>query len=116
MNSVEDYVRSVLKALIYIERHLDEELTMEGIAKIACYSPYHFHRIFHGVIGESLYQHVKRLRLERAADTLRNTDQPVTQIALEANVTIHLHPLLKLLNRSWEHRRKTFGTMTQGWK
>ena len=85
MNSVEDYVRSVLKALIYIEEHLDEELTIEEIAKIACYSPYHFHRIFHAVVGESLYQHVKRLRLERAADRLRNTDKPVTQIALDAS-------------------------------
>lgn len=84
MNSVEDYVRCVLKVLIYIERHLDEELTLEGIAKIACYSPYHFHRIFQGIVGESIHHYVKRLRLERAAERLGMTDHAVTEIALDS--------------------------------
>ncbi len=81
----EEYVRRILKVLVYIEENLDEELTLEKLAQVACYSPFHFHRIFQAVAGETVHQYVKRLRLEKAAGKLRYTDQPVTDIALDAN-------------------------------
>ena len=43
-----------------------EPLKLEEVAKVACFSPYHFHRIFRAVVGETLHDFVKRLRLERA--------------------------------------------------
>lgn len=85
MNQIEDAVKRVLKVLVYVEAHSEEEITMEKLAKIACYSPFHFHRLFQAIVGETIHKYVKRLRLEKAASRLRYTDQPITDIALDAH-------------------------------
>ncbi len=84
-----DYHQRMLRVLIYIQQHLDDSLGLEELAKVAHFSPYHFHRVFRGMIGESLQKHVRRLRLERAAHRLKNTGQSVTTIALEAGYESH---------------------------
>lgn len=78
-------VKKILKVLIYIEAHIDEVLTLNELAEVACYSPFHFHRVFQWVVGESVYQYVRRLRLERSAVQLRHTNRSVTDIAFDSN-------------------------------
>jgi len=85
----ESYTERLLAVLVHIQQHLDEPLPLERLAAVACFSPYHFHRIFRGMVGESVHEHVRRLRLERAATQLKNTLQPVTVIALEAGYESH---------------------------
>lgn len=85
MDQEEEYVRRTLKVLIYIEENIDEDFTLERLAKIACYSPFHFHRIFQAVLGETVHGYVKRLRMQTAAGKLRYTGQSVTAIALDAS-------------------------------
>lgn len=85
MDQEAEYVKKILKVLIYIEEHIDEDLTMEELAKVACYSPFHFHRVFQAVVGETVHSYVKRLRMEKAAGKLRYTSQPITEIALDAS-------------------------------
>lgn len=85
MDREEEYVRRTLKVLIYVEENIDEDLTLEKLAKIACYSPFHFHRIFQAIVGETVHSYVKRLRMQTAAGKLRYTEQPVTAIALDAS-------------------------------
>jgi len=85
MDQAEEYVKRILKVLIYIEENIDEELTMEGLAKVACYSIFHFHRVFQAIVGETIHRYVKRLRMLRAAGKLRYTEQPVTEIALDTS-------------------------------
>jgi len=51
----------------YLADHLDEELDLEAVARVAHFSPYHFHRIFRAAIGETVNDTVRRLRLRRAA-------------------------------------------------
>jgi AraC family transcriptional regulator len=70
--------------LVHTQNNLDRPLSLEELASIASFSPYHFHRIFRGIVGESVKEHVRRLRLERAAHRLRFTGQPVTEIAFDA--------------------------------
>ncbi len=84
MDHPEDYVKRILKVLIYIEDHIEDEISMEELAKIACHSSFHFHRIFHRVVGETSHKYVRRLRLEKAAKKLRYTEQPITEIALDS--------------------------------
>lgn len=84
MDQTEEYIRRVLKVLIFIDENIEEEMTIEQLAKIACYSPYHFHRIFQAVVGETLHRYVKRLRMEKAASKLIYSADPVTEIALDA--------------------------------
>lgn len=85
MDQAAEYVKRILKVLIYIEDNIDEELTMEGLARVACYSPFHFHRIFQAIVGETIHQYVKRLRMQRAAGKLRYTERSVTEIALDTS-------------------------------
>jgi AraC family transcriptional regulator len=79
----------MLRVLLHIQEHLDESLRLEELAAVAHFSPYHFHRVFRGMTGESVQRHVRRLRLERAAQRLKSTDKPVTAIAFEAGYETH---------------------------
>ena len=87
--TLEDYQQRIGKVVEYIERDLDGDLGVDTLAKVAAFSPYHFHRVFRGMVGESVKQYVKRVRLERAAFRLNFGDNPVTQVALEAGYNSH---------------------------
>jgi AraC family transcriptional regulator len=83
------YRQRLLLVQLFIQNHLDEELSLERLARIAHFSPFHFHRIFKALIGEGVKEYVKRLRLERAAVLLKTTDRTVLQIALDAGYQAH---------------------------
>lgn len=85
MNSINEHIKRILKTLIYIDEHIDEEMNIQDLAKIACYSPFHFHRIFHSIVGETVHKYVKRLRLEKAASKLLYSKDTITEIALDTN-------------------------------
>ncbi|MEM7201484.1 MAG: AraC family transcriptional regulator [Planctomycetota bacterium] len=85
----EDYRQRIQRVLSHLQRHLDEAIAPADLAGIACFSPHHFHRIFRGMVGESVMQHVRRLRLERAAMRLKHGDRAVTAIAFEAGYEAH---------------------------
>ena len=87
--TVEDYQQRILRALVYIQEHLDDPLSLDELGAVAHFSSFHFHRIFRGMVGESVKEHVRRLRLERAAHRLRFTGQPVTDIAFDAGYDTH---------------------------
>lgn len=81
----QDYQARVNRAMDHIGAHLDGELRLEDLARVACFSPFHFHRIFAAMAGETLGDHIRRRRLEAAAIMLRDRpDEPVTGIALIA--------------------------------
>lgn len=81
----EEYIKRIIKVLIFIEENIDGDLSLEKLAKVACYSPFHFHRIFLAIVGETLHDYIKRLRMQAAAGQLRYSKRPVTEIALDAN-------------------------------
>ena len=78
------YQERILRVLLYIQNHLYEDLNLEELASVACFSPYHFHRIFRGMVGETLAGHIRRLRLERAAQVLQQSNRTITNLAFEA--------------------------------
>lgn len=78
------YVAAISDVLTYVQAHLDDELTPYRLARVACFSEHHFHRIFRAVVGESVMDHVRRLRLERAAFHLKTSRESVASIALDA--------------------------------
>lgn len=78
------YVGRVNAVIDHIEAHLDEELTVERLAEVAHFSPFHFHRIFTAMTGETLGAFIGRLRLEHAANRLvAQPHRPIIDIALE---------------------------------
>ncbi|WP_419903091.1 AraC family transcriptional regulator [Kiloniella sp.] len=96
-----DYERRLQRVLAYIRQNLDQDLDLPQLANISNFSPYHFHRIFRGMVGESLAVHVKRLRLERAASDLLYSQQSVTEAAFDAGFET-----LESFSRAF---KKTFG-------
>jgi len=87
--TLEDYQQRILRVLIHIQTNLDGDLSLDDLANIAHFSPFHFHRIFRGLVGESVKEHVRRLRLERAALWLLSSDMPVTRIAFDSGYETH---------------------------
>lgn len=87
--TLQDYKRRMLRVLVHIQQHLDEPLELEELAALACFSPCHFHRVFTGMVGESVKEHIRRLRLERAAGQLKLGAAPVTRIAFDAGYGSH---------------------------
>ncbi|PTX94524.1 AraC family transcriptional regulator [Opitutus sp. ER46] len=79
-----DYHERLNRVLLYIEQHRAEKLTLERLATVACLSPFHFHRIFRAMVGESTGRYVQRIRLETAAVNLQTTSRTVLEIALDA--------------------------------
>ena len=87
--TLNDYQQRILRVLTHIQEHLDEALDLEELAQVACFSSFHFHRIFAAMTGETLADHVRRLRLERAAMELRSGAKQVIQLALDAGYDAH---------------------------
>ena len=80
-----EYVSRINRVLDYISKNLSESLSLKQLAEVACFSPFHFHRIFHAMMGETVNQYVQRIRIERAAGQLCGfVDKPITDIALDA--------------------------------
>ena len=66
----------------YIETHIDQPIDLSILAKIACFSPFHFHRIFTTLTGETPNNFLLRIRIEKAAYLLMNYKKlPVGEIA-----------------------------------
>lgn len=71
-----DYVKRLNKVFDYIDKHLSENLSLNQLAEIAHFSPFHFHRIFKTLVGETLNEYISRQRLNRAANHLMLNEHP----------------------------------------
>ena len=78
-----EYTERVNRVIDYLRANLDRQAKLEELAGVACFSEFHFHRIFGAVTGETLNNFTNRLRLEKAARLLRYSDQRLTDIALD---------------------------------
>ncbi|MDH7445866.1 AraC family transcriptional regulator [Aquimarina sp. 2201CG14-23] len=79
-----EYIGRINLALRYIDDHLDTDLSLESIAKVAIYSPFHFHRIFKAIIGETLNIYINRRRIEKAATVLMHKKEvSVSELSLQ---------------------------------
>ncbi|HUE01089.1 MAG TPA: helix-turn-helix domain-containing protein [Bryobacteraceae bacterium] len=88
-STTQDYRERMVRTLVYIQGHLDDDLELDTLAGVAAFSRFHFHRIFRGLVGETVKQHIRRLRLERAARSLKQSSEPITRTALEAGFDAH---------------------------
>jgi len=83
------YRQRIQRAQQYLESRLDEPVHAEAIARVGGMSVHHFHRVFRGQTGESVQGYARRLRLERAARALRQSDRAIADIAFEAAYGSH---------------------------
>lgn len=87
-SSLKEYIGRINKVLDYIEKNLDSELNLEKLASVSCFSPFHFHRIFSSMMGETLNNFIKRIRIEKASAVIsQNPGISMTEAALKCGFT-----------------------------
>lgn len=80
--TLDEYIRRINLAMAFIENHLDETIQLDDVASASHFSSYHFHRLFHGIVDETVNDYITRKRMERAAKRLvYKPEISVTQIA-----------------------------------
>ena len=79
-----EYVARINRVMDHVDENLGDPLTLDELAGVAAFSPFYFHRIFAGLVGETPAHYVRRLRVERAAQQLVAAPRkPVTAVALD---------------------------------
>lgn len=81
--------RELLQLLRTIRRRLDENVSLEALAARSGWSPFHLHRAFTRMVGETPKQYTLRLRLEGAAARLLASDDSIVEVALAAGFKSH---------------------------
>lgn len=85
MTALDYYRIRMRRVLDYVERHLDDDLDLETLSRVAAFSKYHFHRQFKAFYGVSLHRYVQLARLQRASKQLAGLrSQSIIEIALSA--------------------------------
>jgi AraC-like DNA-binding protein len=75
--------RRAVEAALWLEANAHREIELEDAARQAGVSPFHFLRMFSGVLGVTPHQYLLRSRLRRAARQLADDDKPVTDVAYD---------------------------------
>lgn len=77
-----EYIARINQTFDYIEANLEKPLTLEELARAANFSKFHFNRIFKALVGETPFEFILRLRLEKAATLMvMNPRESITDIA-----------------------------------
>lgn len=72
--------------LLYIQDNLQNDITIEELACMACFSKDHFTRIFKSIIGMAPYEFIIRKRIEQAQLLLLTTDLTLNEIIEKTNL------------------------------
>lgn len=83
--TLDDYEVRISRIIDYIYDNLDQDLTTTRLSEVACFSAYHWHRIYRSMTGETADDAIRRLRLHRAAGDLAKSDLPIARVARRAN-------------------------------
>lgn len=103
------YTTRLSRVMLFINDNLSEKLSLEMLAREACFSPYHFHRIFAAIVGETPNAYINRVRLERAANMLQsNPGMSITEIAFATGFSSSA-----AFSRSFKQH---FGCSASAWK
>lgn len=100
----------IRKAMAYVHRHFSEPLTREEIADHVGISADYLTDCFRQELGITPTTYIRRYRIRQACELLRNTDQPITQIALtvgfsdSAHFTRTFQREMKVTPRAFRHR------------
>ena len=81
----------LMQILDYIDTHIDQDIKLSDLARLLDMSQFHFSRLFKQSIGMSPYQYLIQQRVERAKRLLKQTDQFISDIALDCGFNSHSH-------------------------
>lgn len=81
--SNEIYRRRINQVIDFVNDNLDRPISLQELASVSLFSPYHFHRIFTAITGESVLDCTNRLRLEKVAKRLKLSKASISTIAYD---------------------------------
>ena len=70
------------RARDHVDRNYSEPLDLDGLARVAGVSKYHFARSFEATYGETPMRYLTRRRIERAQDLLRAANLTITEVCM----------------------------------
>jgi AraC family transcriptional regulator len=70
------YIERIQNTIDFIEDNLFVDLTLRELAETAKFSDYHYHRVFHALVGITVVEYIKKRRLSEAALKLISTNCP----------------------------------------
>lgn len=76
-----DYRNRVNRVFEFIDKNLDADLSLKTVSEIAYFSPFHFHRVFKFVTGETLNEYVTRQKIEKSSMALLHKNITTTELA-----------------------------------
>jgi AraC family transcriptional regulator len=79
-----DHAARITRAMAHLAANPDRTPSLEELADVAAFSPWHFHRAYRSLTGETPAETLTRIRLSRAAAALIKSDAPLAQIASQA--------------------------------
>lgn len=83
--------RQLVQVLDYIHDHLEQDIKLADLAALLGMSQFHFCHLFRQAISTTPYQYLLQQRIERAKQLLKQTDQPIMEIALQCGFNNHSH-------------------------
>ena len=84
-----DKVNAVIKMQNFIIANIDNKITLDNLSRTAGYSKYHAVRIFKELVGKTPFEFIRALRLTKAAQTLRDSDGRIVDIAMDNGFDSH---------------------------
>ena len=71
-------------ALLYIDRHLKDNITLESLAETVHLNPEYLSRMFKKITGKNIFSYINYIRINNACKLLVDTDMSVLEIAMES--------------------------------
>lgn len=83
-----NYIELIQKTIDYIDENIQEEISVDTLAKIAGFSTYHYYRVFSGFVGISVMGYVTKRKLQFALFEL-NEGKKIVDIAMNYGFETH---------------------------
>ncbi|MDO5601334.1 MAG: AraC family transcriptional regulator [Oscillospiraceae bacterium] len=80
---MDQQIEAVQRMQDYIEVHLNQEITLAGLAQASLFSPWYSYRIFKQHTGLTPAEYIRRRRLSASALQLRDTDSKIIDVAFD---------------------------------
>lgn len=77
-------IETIQEVVDYIDKHLEEDLSLDSISQEVNYSKYHLSRMFVNIVGFTVHNYIQRRRLTEAARLLIFSNKSIMEIALSA--------------------------------
>ncbi|GAB2557568.1 helix-turn-helix domain-containing protein [Gracilibacillus alcaliphilus] len=78
---------AITKAIDYMEKHYQEDITLDDIVEVSGVSKYHFTRLFTKAVNDTPIQYLTKIRIQHALSLLAIKEKSIEEIAREVGYT-----------------------------